>query len=867
MNNTIRELLKGNTGDYIFPFFWQHGEEEEMLRKMMKVIADSGCHSVCIESRPHPDFCGEKWWKDMDVLLDEAKKLDMKLWILDDSHFPTGFANGAVNEAPLELHRQSLLSGHKRYTGKAQDVTINLTKLFPPKADAGSFAAASAAKFMSAGAPTFDDDRILSVTVLDSSGKLTDLPAGNTGLVHWHKPDGDFDVYVTGLSRNYGIHRTYINMMSKDSCRILIDAVYEKHYEHYKEEFGKTILGFFSDEPELGNGVYMTGANAVGKAFDLPYSGELEEELKKRLGEDWKNQLVYLWNNDHPKTAAKVRYEYMDAVTKLVREDFSEQLGAWCREHGVRYIGHLIEDNNSHTKTGMSLGHYFRGLQGQDMSGIDDIGGQVLPQGEDIHIKTFFGERDGEFYHFALGNLGASAAAIEPKKHGDSMCEIFGNYGWAEGLRLEKYLADHFLVRGINHFVPHAFTGKDFPDPDCPPHFYAQGNNPEYRHFRVIVDYMNRVSSLISGGHRDSHTAVLYNAEFEWMGESMPVQKPLRKLYEAQILADTIPLDVFEEKDRYHTDTENGLKVNEQDYKVLIVPKAQYISKKTADTLRSLTIPVIFVEDFPEILETGEKMSSEMTTLNYLAEEVKRYVSPSLVLEPASRDIRILEYTKDEKMFFLVNEGKDAYHGTIRLDPDKNYYEYDALANKIYRFEGNEVTLLPLHSLILLEGEPEEELLSERISLKGDHIELQNFIRSSGSAINYPHLDNLKEVTLPDDVTKDDKNFSGFIRYEKSVDTGSRKKGVLEITDAYEGVEVFVNGESLGLQIVPPFRYDLSDHLKEGKNQLTIEVATTLERYMKARNRFDIRAIVMGQGGKAKDPEGITGKVYLYLER
>ena len=38
------------------------------------------------------------------------------------------------------------------------------------------------------------------------------------------------------------------------------------------------------------------------------------------------------------------------------------------------------------------------------------------------------------------------------------MCEIFGVYGWREGLKLEKYLADHFLVRGINRFVPHAFN-------------------------------------------------------------------------------------------------------------------------------------------------------------------------------------------------------------------------------------------------------------------------------------------------------------------------------------------------------------------------------------------------------------------------
>ena len=43
-------------------------------------------------------------------------------------------------------------------------------------------------------------------------------------------------------------------MMSAASCRKLIDAVYEPHWAHYKKEFGKTIAGFFSDEPEIGNG-------------------------------------------------------------------------------------------------------------------------------------------------------------------------------------------------------------------------------------------------------------------------------------------------------------------------------------------------------------------------------------------------------------------------------------------------------------------------------------------------------------------------------------------------------------------------------------------------------------------------------------
>ena len=117
----------------------------------------------------------------------------------------------------------------------------------------------------------------------------------------------------------------------------------------------------------------------------------------------------------------------------------------------MQYIGHIIEDCNAHARTGVSLGHYFRGLDGQDMAGIDDIGGQVLPQGEDAPLTGTMGlPRDGEFYHYMLGSLAASAAAIEPGKHGNAMCEIFGNYGWAEGVQLEKYLADHFMVCAVS---------------------------------------------------------------------------------------------------------------------------------------------------------------------------------------------------------------------------------------------------------------------------------------------------------------------------------------------------------------------------------------------------------------------------------
>ena len=95
---------------------------------------------------------------------------------------------------------------------------------------------------------------------------------------------------------------------------------------------------------------------------------------------------------------------------------------------------------------------------------------------------------------------------------------------------------------------------------------------------------------------------------------------------------------------------------------------------------------------------------------------------------------------------------------------------------------------------------------------------------------------------------KQDKKFSGVIAYSCKINADASKKTILEITDAYEGVEVFINDRPIGIQITPEYIYDLTDHVKPGDNKLRIEVATTLER----------------ERGGRKCMSGITGNVNLY---
>ena len=85
-----------------------------------------------------------------------------------------------------------------------------------------------------------------------------------------------------------------------------------------------------------------------------------------------------LWVNADGEEA-QIRLKYMDTVTRLYNENFTNVIGDWCRAHGVDYLGHTIEDNGAHARLGYGTGHFFRGQEGMDFSGIDVIGGQVVP--------------------------------------------------------------------------------------------------------------------------------------------------------------------------------------------------------------------------------------------------------------------------------------------------------------------------------------------------------------------------------------------------------------------------------------------------------------------------------------------------------
>ena len=115
-------------------------------------------------------------------------------------------------------------------------------------------------------------------------------------------------------------------------------------------------------------------------------------------------------------------------------------------------------------------------------------------------------------------------------------------------------------------------------------------------------------------------------------------------------------------------------------------------------------------------------------------------------------------------------------------------------------------------------------------------------------------------------------HFSGTVVYQKTINIG--RDGVHTVSTILdlglvEGVsEVFVNGQSIGIQYFGRRLYDLSDALHEGQNDLEIRVTTTLGNYLKTVSREDNPTTWIYVNHPRRDqplqPQGLIGPVKIY---
>lgn len=849
-------LFGKDVQNYLYPFFWQHGESPALLREYVDKIYESGMRALCIEARPHPDFVGKKWWADVDCILSEAKKRGMKLWILDDSHFPTGFANGKIKAEYPQYLKKYINCRRYDVQGPLPKARIDLRLLKgriweKPEEDIEVLGVFMAARTQFGAGDPVDAETLTDITDcmrMEDRLLTVDIPADAHSI---------FVVFVTKKGAEQATE-DYLNPLVREATQVLIDEVYEPHYAHYKEEFGGTILGFFSDEPRFGN---AKGTEcAIGTDIPLPWRDGLVSEL----GFEPK-YLPLLWTKADG-TESEIRFLYMDLITRLYQENFTEVLGAWCSAHGVWYLGHTIEDNGAHARLGYGTGHYFRGQKGMHLAGVDVIGTQIVP-GMNYHHDAFStGGSNGEFYHYALAKLAASAAHLDPEKGGRAMCEAFGAYGWNEGLKDMKWIADSLMARGVNYIVPHAFNPNKFPDWDCPPHFYAHGNNPQFRYFHVLSDYMNRVMSIFRDGTYPSKVGLFYPAETEWAGAYMPVEKPCRALTEHQIAFDIISRDHL----KAAVAEENCYRINGHAFEVLVFPAGKCLPGDllpVLDTLVEKGVRIVFLEELPaaavgprdEALPEKLRQKAACVPLEALGAHLADY--RAFTSDKAYPDLAVGEYARDGRhIYMLFNESvAETLPVDLRFGEKGNLYRYDAFADALFSVKDETAQLAPFESRIYVVTEETLDVPQEAPACEEAFPLPEAWTAHFADSASYPDFAEELPLTYPGFV-QDVKGYetkAGTVRFATKLTLPALKRAVLDLGTAYETAEVFVNGTSAGVRLCRPYAFDLTPYIREGENELAIEVTNTLG--TKVRDALSHYLPI--------EPFGVAGPLSLTVER
>ena len=811
------------------PLFWLHGDESrEQLEGVLQKVLEGGNGTFTAESRPHNDWLGAGWYRDLDICLQFAKKNGMTMWIFDEKWWPSGEVGGRV---PQNYGSKLLIGKANHVKGPARiEVTVFDERMVAVIAGLIKF------------------DGVDGKSLID----LTDQVRG--GKLVWEAPPGNWKVMV--FSWEYAAKRRgnfLVDGASREAVDWYLDTVYKPHYDHFKDDFGKTIQGFFYDEPEtLGD-----------------WGTEVIPMLKSR-DVDWKKALV-AWKfrlSGEEQTAAY--YQYQDAKAEAWGKTLYGGISEWCRARRVISIGHFLEHNHQYLWQRFCAGNMFQLMKYTDMGGIDLVFKQ-LP----------LGKRPMGIYQMA--KLGSSISHVYGKRDDLTMVEIFGARGQDLTYPEMKWQIDHMQVRGVNFIIPHSFNPRAPFDNDCPPYFYNGGREPRYPLYRVFADYTSRLSLMLTGGRHVAPVALLYLGNSIHAGKAVPPEFMTTALQDVLFDCDWMPYDVFEQDTRL----EGGqIKLYGESYQVLVVPPVQVIPygalEKAKEFLEAGGV-VVGYGFLPSQSATLGKTSADIAAIReaiwgpaarrdlkvkkispaggrsyYLPmkptpEEIQAVLTkdagihPTLEVVEGKSDhwLHVLHRVKSGRdVFFIANQNLagPARHFTFRVTAPGEPECWDAMRNEItmpsYRRLGDgqveiSLDLEPDESLLLVFNAEQRPLplrlspgaqplrtipiISDTVSEKPKRISW-----TSGIAEYYRALLNKKEMLTTSPVKADP--FIGNFELGADLDLQScRFYLVCDEIKPEAAARVTMNGAYAGGFIEKPLRLDVTPNLVKGNNTILIE--------------------------------------------
>jgi hypothetical protein len=745
----------------------------------------------------------------------EAAKRNMRLWIQDESDYPSGFAGGIISERYPQLGMQALLA----------DITV---RVYPGETLELPVPATTIAIWATETEENGAIKQVIPVPV-PANGQLKWItPAEGTTP---NEPRYNWQVtilrhaYLSSNTRNFnradgtrakdGLY-SLIDYLDPKATDAFLHITHDTYYGAVGDQFGKTILGFFGDEPEYQY---------------TPWSPTLQEQFKAQKGYDVTPYMSQWFDRQPTRQSERAAADYTDVWSGIFRSSFFGEQANWAKAHNVEYLVHI-----GHEETMLAVAHqaadFFRGYRYVQVPGIDNLN-KLVPGA--VH------QADGTWsVNNNFPKLASSAAHLFGRP------QVWSEEGGGTGVD-GKYQINYQLVRGINALqirVPGLRGGGG--DGAA-----GQASGPVPPDSPETAWYTNRGGYLMAIGRPAAQVGLYHPVNSIWLGGDAATEadRSTTKLG-WQLFEHQVDWDYFDEQSLSSVATiENGgfTNLSGQTYKAIVLPSMTVITRTGLARLQEFARAggkVIFVGKTPSLildktyLDMKEKPDLSFATLV----EPSGDITPAVIAALPKPDVKLdaeflrLTYTHrkftDGDMYFFFNESDKAETRTATIAGRGTAQDWDLATGEIHPMtgavaEGDSVrvplVLGPYEAKVIVVGP-----LAKGIAAAAE----PSFV--SGEPVADLSGDwkvnlNGKQLTTPIKPWEElgPASFAGPVTYSMQFTAAAAPKGkhvYLEIADVHDYAHVTLNGKEVGARSFQPYRWDVTGALKKGANDLKIEV-------------------------------------------
>ena len=606
---------------------WNNRVTKTQIETQLADFKAHGIGGVFIHPRPGliTPYLSDEWFELCRHTVETGKSLGMKVWIYDENSYPSGFAGGHV---PAQMPDSAGLG--LRLTRAAE-----LPAAFPDKPLA----------VMKRSGSNFED---ITEKALEA-GAPEALGPGDYYI---------FDIQKAAPSPWFGGY-TYVDLMRRDVTEKFLDITLNAYKAAVGTEFGLTVPGSFQDEAHI--------ASVMGKDI-VTFTPGVFDSFQKKWGYDLRPQLPSLF--EETGDWRTVRHNFFATTLKLFIEGWAKPYYEYCAANNLWLTGHYFEHewpNPNMTSDYLAMAAYAH------MPGIDVLMNQWAtgPHGQ------FGNARPPKEIRSVASQLGRSR----------TMSETYGAGGWDLRFFDQKRIADWEFALGVNFINQHLsyITIMGARKRDHPQSFSY--HEPWWPAYKVMGDYLGRLSVAMSLGRQVNRVLVLEPATSAWMYYTPAAESDRVKAIGDRFTdfingleANHVEYDLASEDTlRNHGRAESKkMVVGERSYDVIVIaPGTENLNAPTVDLLsRHLAAGgrVVAVVDAPGFVDGKASEAVSSLAGNYPKNWLQVPEADGLTElgRVTAKDIEFGDLDGDKSMFFhhrrLLGDGELVFLANVSPD-------------------------------------------------------------------------------------------------------------------------------------------------------------------------------------------------------